>query len=299
MVSVGCYLPLSDNPSLPRNYGSRHRGAIGISERCDAISLIVSEERGEVLLAVGGEVAPKTYPEDLQRQLESMLLKPERPKGRWQAALTANLVPKVVSFIVVVVLWGLIAGQQRAEMLLTVPLEYRNMPANMEIAGDLLNRVEVGVRGPRGMISHISPDQIRAYVDLSQATRGLNNIRLTPENIQAPLGSEITKLSPSSVRVWMENVKTRTVPVKAQLVGKLPKTLRLITIWVEPPFVVLQGPESALAKVREISTEAVDLSSIRENKKVTVGLDIESPQIHLGPGQPSQVTVDIRVERAT
>jgi uncharacterized protein (TIGR00159 family) len=299
MVSVGCYLPLSDNPSLPRNYGSRHRAAIGISERCDAISLIVSEERGEVLLAVGGEVTPKTNPEDLQRQLESMLLKPERPKGRWQAALTANLVPKVVSFIVVLVLWGLIAGQQRAEMWLTVPLEYRNMPANMEIAGDLLNRVGVGIRGPRGMISHISPDQIRAYVDLSQATRGLNNIRLTPENIQAPLGSEITKLSPSSVRIWLENVKTRTVPVKAQLVGKLPKTLRLITIWVEPPFVVLQGPESALAKVREISTGAVDLSSIRENKKISVGLDIESPQIHLGPGQPSQVTVDIRVERAT
>jgi hypothetical protein len=228
-----------------------------------------------------------------------MLLKPERSKGRWQAALTANLVPKVVSFIVVLVLWGLIAGQQRAEMWLTVPLEYRNMPANMEIAGDLLNRVEVGIRGPRGMISHISPDQIRAHVDLSQATRGLNNIRLTPENIQAPLGSEITKLSPSSVRIWLENVKTRTVPVKAQLVGKLPKTLRLITIWVEPPFVVLQGPESVLAKVREISTEAVDLSAIKENKKISVGLDIESPRVHLGPGQPAQVTVDIRVERAT
>jgi YbbR domain-containing protein len=184
-------------------------------------------------------------------------------------------------------------------MWLTVPLEYRNMPGNMEIAGDLVNRVEVGIRGPRGVISRVTPEQIRAYVDLSQATRGLNYIRLTPENIQAPLGSEITKMTPSSVRIWLENVKTRSVQVKAQLVGKLPKTLRLITIWVEPPFVVLQGPESALARVREISTEAVDLSSIKENKKISVGLDIESPQVHLVPGQPSQVTVDIRVERAT
>ena len=299
MVSVGCYLPLSDNPSLPRNYGSRHRAAIGITERCDAISLIVSEERGEVLLAVGGEVTPKTNPEDLLRQLESMLLKPERPKGRWQAALTTNLVPKVVSFIAVVGLWGLIAGQQRAEMWLTVPLEYRNMPANMEIAGDLLNRVEVGIRGPRGMISRITPDQIRAFVDLSQATSGLNYLRLTPENIQVPLGAEITKMSPSSVRVLLENVKTRSVQVKAQLIGRLPRTLRLLTIGVEPPIVVLQGPESALAKVREISTEAVDLSSIKENKKISVGLDIEPPQVHLGPGQPSQVTLDIRVERVT
>jgi len=299
IVSMGCYLPLSDNPSLPRNYGSRHRAGIGISERCDALSLIVSEERGEVLLAVGGAVSPKATPEDLQGQLESMLLKPERTRGRWQAALTANLVPKVVSFIVVLVLWGFIGGQQRAEMWLTVPLEYRNMPGNMEIAGDLVNRVEVGIRAPRGMISRISPDQIRAYVDLSQAMHGLNYIRLTPENIQAPTGTEITKLSPSSVRIWLENVKTRSVQVKAQLVGKLPKTLRLKTVWVEPPFVVLQGPEGVLAKVREISTEPVDLSSIRENKKISVGLDIESPRVHVGPGQPSQVTVDIKVERAT
>ncbi|HWT81652.1 MAG TPA: diadenylate cyclase, partial [Candidatus Methylomirabilis sp.] len=247
MVSVGCYLPLSDNPSLPRNYGSRHRAAIGITEKCDAISLIVSEERGEVLLAMSGEVTPKTNAEDLQRQLESMLLKPERPKGLWKSALTTNLVPKVISLIAVAVLWGLIAGQQRAEMWLTVPLEYRNMPAKMEIAGNLLNQVDVGIRGPRGMMSRITPDQIRAYVDLSQATSGPNYIRLTPENFQAPLGAEITKMSPSSVRISLENVKTRSVPVKAQLVGKLPRTLRLITIWIEPRFVVLQGPESALA----------------------------------------------------
>ena len=299
MVSVGCYLPLSDNPSLPRNYGSRHRAAIGITERCDAISLIVSEERGEVLLAVGGEVTPKTNPEDLQRQLESMLLKSERPKVRWQAALTTNVVTKIVSFIAVVVLWGLIAGQQRAEMWLTVPLEYRNMPTNMEIAGDLLNRVEVGIRGPRGMMSRITPDQIRAYVDLSQATSGPNYIRLTAENFQAPFGAEITKMSPSSVRISLENVKTRSIQVKAQFVGKLPKTLRLITVWVEPPFIVVQGPETVLAKVREISTEPVDLSSIKENKKISFGLDIESPRVHLQPGQPSQLTVDIRVELAT
>ena len=48
IVSVGCYLPLSDNMTLPRNYGTRHRAGMGVAERGDAVSLIVSEERGEV-----------------------------------------------------------------------------------------------------------------------------------------------------------------------------------------------------------------------------------------------------------
>lgn len=296
IVSMGCYLPLSDNTSLPRNYGTRHRAGIGLTERSDAISLIVSEERGEVLLALNGEITPLANSEDLKGRLESLLLKPERTKERWQAAWTANLLPKSISLILVFLLWGFIAGQQRAEMWLTVPLEYRNMPANTEIAGELVNKVDVGIRGPRGIISGITTDQVRAHVDLSQATRGSNYIRLTAENIRLPLGTEITKLTPSSVRIRLENVKTRNVQVKAQLLGKLPKPLRLKSIWVEPPFVTLQGPEGTLAKVREILTDPVDLSSLKESMKISLGLEITPPQLRLAPNQPSQVSVEIRVE---
>jgi YbbR domain-containing protein len=107
---------------------------------------------------------------------------------------------------------------------MTVPLEYRNMPANMEIVGDLVNRVEVGIRGPRTLISSISPDQLKAHVDLSQSMAGANHIRLTPDNVRAPLGTEITKVAPSSVRIRLEDIKSRSVPVKTHLVGKLLQT---------------------------------------------------------------------------
>lgn len=299
IVSVGCYLPLSDNPGLPRNYGSRHRAGIGITERCDAISLIVSEERGEVSLAIEGWITPMANPDHLKERLESVLVKAERTKGHWQSALTSNLLPKVISFISVLVLWGFIVGQQRAVMWLTVPLEYRNIPANMEIAGELVNKVEVGLRGPRGMISGITPEQLRAHVDLSQSLRGLNYIHLTAENIRVPLGTEITKINPNAVRLRLEDVKTRSIQVKVHFIGKLPSSLRLKTVWVEPPFVILQGPESVLGKVREVFTEPVDLSQVKENKKISVGVEINSPLLRLAPNQPSQVSVDIKVERAT
>jgi len=98
------------------------------------------------------------------------------------------------------------------------------------------------------------------------------------------------------VRIRLENVKTRNVQVKAQLLGKLPKPLRLKSIWVEPPFVTLQGPEGTLAKVREILTDPVDLSSLKESMKISLGLEITPPQLRLAPNQPSQVSVEIRVE---
>jgi len=299
IVSVGCYLPLSDNPGLPRNYGSRHRAGIGITERCDAISLIVSEEQGEISLATGGSITPMANADHLQERLESMLVKPVRAKGRWQSALTTNVMPKVISLILVLALWGFIAGQQKTDLWLTVPLEYRNIPGNMEIIGDLVNRVEVGIRGPRGIISSITPEQVRAHADLSQSLRGLNYINLTAENIRAPLGTEITKINPSSVRIRLEEVKARSVQVKAHFIGKLASSLRLKTVWVEPPFVMLQGPESALTGVREVLTEPIDLSDIKDSKKISVGVKVDSPQLRLAPNQPSQVSVEIRVERAS
>jgi YbbR domain-containing protein len=181
---------------------------------------------------------------------------------------------------------------------LTVPLEYRNMSANKEIAGELVNKVEVGIRGPRHMISSLNSEQVRAHVDLSQATGGLNYIRLSADNIRIPLGLEITKFHPSTVRLKLENVKTRSIKVKPQFIGKLPSPLRLKEVGVEPPFVVLQGPESILGDFREIPTEPIDLSLIKENKKISVSVDIPSPQVHLSPSQSSQVSVDLKVERA-
>jgi YbbR domain-containing protein len=194
-------------------------------------------------------------------------------------------------------LWLSIAGQHRAELRMTVPLEFRNVPANMEISGEGANKVEVGIRGSRGMIFGVTPEQVRAFVDLSQAVPGQNYFRLTVDNIRAPLGMEITKISPSSIRLYLDAVKTRSVPIKAKLTGKLPNSLSLKRVGVEPAFVILQGPESTLGKIREVFTDPIDLSLIPEDRKIPIGLDIESPQIHLAPGQPSQVAVDLKLER--
>jgi diadenylate cyclase len=299
IVSMGCYLPLSDNTGLPQKYGTRHRAGIGITERCDAIALIVSEERGEVSLTVKGEIERIDGPEELKNRLEATIFKPQKDKSRWQTALTSNFVPKIVSFSLVCILWVFIGGQPRAEIWMTIPLEFRNMPGHMEIVGEMINRVEIGVRGPRTLISSMTPDQLKAHVDLSHSQTGINHIRLAPENVRVPLGTEITKITPSSVRIRLEDIKSRSVPVKAHLVGKLARSFRLKSVLVEPPEIVLQGPASNLKKVREIFTEPVDLGEVKDNAPISVPVDINLPQLRLAPDQPSQVTIYLRLEKGS
>ncbi|HRC61959.1 MAG: diadenylate cyclase CdaA [Dehalococcoidia bacterium] len=68
VVAAGCTLPLSETP-LPAEYGMRHRAALGITERTDAVVVVVSEERGEVSLASNGRMLPDLDEVRLGRQL--------------------------------------------------------------------------------------------------------------------------------------------------------------------------------------------------------------------------------------
>lgn len=69
IMAAGCYLPLSENPFISKELGTRHRAGIGVTEVCDAVSIIVSEETGQVSLAVGGMIVRDIKEESLISKL--------------------------------------------------------------------------------------------------------------------------------------------------------------------------------------------------------------------------------------
>lgn len=69
IVSATCYLPLSDNMELSKDLGTRHRAAVGVSEVTDALVVVVSEETGNVSVAIGGNLFRNLDAENLKRKL--------------------------------------------------------------------------------------------------------------------------------------------------------------------------------------------------------------------------------------
>lgn len=70
VVSATCYLPLSDNLSLDKNLGTRHRAGVGISEVTDAVTIVVSEETGKVSVAYKGELTRNLDADGLKEELK-------------------------------------------------------------------------------------------------------------------------------------------------------------------------------------------------------------------------------------
>lgn len=73
VAAAACFLPLSMNPVLSTQLGTRHRAAIGITEETDAISIIVSEETGSISLAIGGAIERELTAEQLRERLGKLL----------------------------------------------------------------------------------------------------------------------------------------------------------------------------------------------------------------------------------
>ena len=73
LTKAGCFLPLSQNPAISKNLGTRHRAALGLTEVVDAVALVVSEETGQMSVASGGKLVTMPDTGSLRKALKRLI----------------------------------------------------------------------------------------------------------------------------------------------------------------------------------------------------------------------------------
>jgi diadenylate cyclase len=82
IAAAACFLPLTVNPRVSKDFGTRHRAAIGLTEETDAVAVIVSEETGRISIAFEGTIDSGLTPDALRQRLRELLTAPRRePRG--------------------------------------------------------------------------------------------------------------------------------------------------------------------------------------------------------------------------
>jgi uncharacterized protein (TIGR00159 family) len=201
---VTCYLPLSSDESLPTEWGTRHRAAKGLSERCDALVVVVSEERGEVSFFRQKQVMKVATPDELSQLLIGNLTVPRPPGMRSQnqvrAILLSNWRKKGAALLLVMVSWLLLAGQQDFETGLTLPVELKNIPEQMDITEPQNLSLRIRVRGLRKDASTLTKNNVQVELDLSAASKGKRTFIISRDQIALPNDRiQIVSIDPSQI----------------------------------------------------------------------------------------------------
>jgi YbbR domain-containing protein len=202
---------------------------------------------------------------------------------------------KVVSLLLATLLWAAVSKQASSEIGLDVPLEYRNIPSQLEITGDMTNTIQVRLRGSSNVIKGITAKDVSTTIDLGKMRTGEKIVALSPQNVQAPFGAEVIRVNPSTVRFTLERTVTKTVDIVPTIAGQPTNGFDVGQVFVSPNTVEVEGPESRVDTLSSIATTPIRLDRKQSSFEQTADLDVPDPQIRVQ--HPSAVNVKIEIRR--
>ncbi|MBN1847649.1 MAG: diadenylate cyclase CdaA [Deltaproteobacteria bacterium] len=289
---VGGILPLSYQKDLPSYYGTRHRAAVGLSERTDALVVVVSEERGTISVAKGPRIHPIKSREDLLEKMrqhfgtEGQLANSFKKKGL-EPALAA-----LISFFFISGVWFSFTRGQDTLVNLEVPVEYVNRDPKMEILETSANTVRLQLSGSGALIKSIRPEQIRIRIDLIKALPGLNAYTITRENITLPPGVTLINIHPPTVTVNLDIMIEKTLAIQVDWVGKLNEDLIMTDVRLTPSKIDVIGGRHILENISTIYTEPVSLDSMKRSGNITAKPALHPASLKTTSESKDRVSID-------
>jgi len=187
---------------------------------------------------------------------------------------THDLIPKLISLLLAVILWAHIVNTQVGEVTFKLPVEYKNIPESLIVIEKEPPLVTITFKGKKDLLRNINTKNIKVFVNLqnpkvnktTQYPVLLSRGEL-PDNIEISTNKKFVTLT-------IENKISKKLPVKVNISNKDPDTFILGQPTILPPYVTVSGPESIIASINVITTEPVGITSAKKNINTTVSADI-------------------------
>lgn len=200
---------------------------------------------------------------------------------------------KVLAIALASLLWLTVAGEHVVERSIRVPLEFRNIPTQLEIVGDPPSTVDVRLRGSSALLSRLEPGEIVAVLDLTSARPGSRLFHLRNDEVRAPYGVEVAQVVPGTLAIDLEKSGRRTVPVLPAVEGQPAPGFVSGRVTSDPPTVEVVGPESRIREMAGATTEPVSIGGARARVRDQVTVGVPDSAVRLLQPQTANVVVEI------
>jgi len=208
IVRLGCHLPLSKNlHKLPRS-GTRHAAALGLSERSDALCLVVSEERGTISAARRGDIRVVPGTAELASLLEEFYdeVAPENRARPWEDLIRKNSREKAIALLLSIVLWIVVVHRsQEIRQTFTVSVQYGLLAPDLSVTKIRPENVRVTFSAPRKEFTFFRSQNVKLFLNLSDATSpGQLTIPITSSDLSYPNMLYLDDIEPRQVELTIE-----------------------------------------------------------------------------------------------
>ena len=202
---------------------------------------------------------------------------------------------KLLSILIAIVLWISVAREPEVATSLSVPVDFRNMRDDLDISGNLPDRVRLEVRGPSGRLTRENLSTVAVVLDLSDAHAGERTYDIRGRNLNLPSGVVFYRAVPSQLTLRFDQLVFKEEPVQPVYVNK-PAGFRVASQQIVPAQVRVRGSEDRIRKINEVKTDPVDLKGVTGQKMIRTHLNVGDPQVRL-VNVPADISVRVTLEK--
>lgn len=299
ITQFSVHLPLARSHNF-NGHGTRHAAALGLSERCDALVVVVSEERGRMSIAERGKLQPMESVVDLETRLEQFWRRnfPQPEDSFTSRLLRDNFAIKTGAIALACLAWLLLSHQaETVQQSFVVPVEFRNVPEKFVVTESDPVSVNVTLTGPERAFFLLEPSTLKVSFDMSKIDQGPQYFSIEDRNIARPSALEIYRIEPPIVRMIVHQFQPVTLKVDVPLKGELPDPLRLGGVKVEPASIKAISYLADSAVSPTIQVEPVDLSQITKNTTLKARLVVPE-HVRFPSGAPPEVRITVELTKA-
>ena len=202
---------------------------------------------------------------------------------------------KIVSVALAALMWALVSGERIVERALRIPLEFTNLPAELDLVGDTPTAVDIRVRGSSGALNRIAAADLAAMLDLRSARAGKRLFHLTEADVRVPFGIEVVQITPSSVSMAFDTSATKVVPVVPEVEGDPQEGFVVGAVRADPETVEVVGPAGVLERLTRAITDPVSVAGVAGPVTEEVTIGVSDASVRLRSPQSARVTVEVTV----
>jgi YbbR domain-containing protein len=208
-----------------------------------------------------------------------------------RSRLLNNFGLKILSLGFAVVLWLAVARDPQAVVAVEVPIEFNNIPQNLEISSENIPRIQIRLRGPEHTIRRLQPSDVYAGLELNGQKAGDHTFDITSRQIHQPLGLEVIQVVPSQIRMSFDTSMTRQVEVRPRITGTFMQGYRIGRVTTKPLAVTISGPSKHVEAIESAITDPLDVTGVMDRITATRHAYVSDPLVQVIDTDPVQVTV--------